>query len=208
MYLFQHTVVRVHGCFPQLFRVHFTQTFVTLGVYGVLRTATVGVDKLLALLVGPAILFHLAFGTKIKRWSSDVQVALLNHLREVAEEERHNQRVDVRTIDVGIGHDDYLLVAQLIYISFFAVLSVYTETDAQRLDDIVYFVTLECFVPHGFFHIQNLTAQRQNSLESTVTALLGGTTCRITLDEEQFAFFRVLAGAVRQFTRHTATGHR
>ncbi len=32
IYLFQHTGFRIHGSFPQLFRVHFTQTFVTLGV--------------------------------------------------------------------------------------------------------------------------------------------------------------------------------
>ena len=41
---------------------------------------------------------------------------LLDNLREVAEEKRHNQRVNVRTIDVGIGHDDYFLVTQLVYI--------------------------------------------------------------------------------------------
>ena len=34
-YLFQHTVFRVHGCTPQLFRVHFTQTFVALCMYGI-----------------------------------------------------------------------------------------------------------------------------------------------------------------------------
>ena len=50
--------------------------------------------------------------------------------------------------------------------------TVHAETDAQRLDDIVYFVALECLVRHGLFHIQNLTAKRQDSLERTVTALL------------------------------------
>ena len=51
----------------------------------------------------------------------NVEKAMLYHLREVAEEERHDQRVDVRTIDVGIGHDDYLLVTQLVYVCLFAV---------------------------------------------------------------------------------------
>ena len=172
MHLLQHAVFRIHGGFPQLFRVHFTQTFVALGVYCVFRTAAVSVDELLALLVCPAILFRLAFGAKVKGRSGDVQATLLDNLREVAEEKRHNQRVNVRTIDVGIGHDDNLLVAQLVNVRFFAVFTVHAETDAQRLDDIVYFVALECLVPHGLFHIQNLTAKRQDSLERTVTALL------------------------------------
>ena len=50
MYLLQHAVFRIHGGFPQLLRVHFTQTFVALGVYCVFRTAAVSVDELLALL--------------------------------------------------------------------------------------------------------------------------------------------------------------
>ena len=53
----------------------------------------------------------------------------------------------------------------------FAVFAVHTETDAQRLNDIVYFVALEGLVPHGLLHIQNLTAKREDSLERTVTAL-------------------------------------
>ena len=46
----------------------------------------------------------------------------------VTEEKRHNQRVDVRTIDVGIGHDDNLLVTQLVNVRFFAVFTVHAET--------------------------------------------------------------------------------
>ena len=196
MHLLQHAVFRIHGCLPQLFRIHFTQTFVALGVDCIFRTAAVSIDKLLALLVCPAVFFHLAFGAEIERGSGNVQIPLLYHLREIAEEERHDQRVDVRTIDVGIGHDDYFLVTQLVYIGFLAVLAVYTEADAQSLNDIVYFIAFECFVPHGLLYIQNLTAKRQDSLESTVTSLFGRTACRVTLDEEQFAFFRVFAGAV------------
>jgi len=159
-------------------------------------------------LVCPAILFYLTLGTKIERGSGDVQITLLYHLREIAEEERHNQRVDVRAIDVGIGHDDNFLITQLVYVGFLTVFAVYTEADTQSLNDIVYFIAFECLVPHGFLYVKNLTAQRQDSLESTVTSLFCRTTGRVTLDEEQFAFFRVLAGAVGQFARHTATRHR
>ena len=97
--------------------------------------------------------FALPLVQRFKRGrSGDVQATLLDNLREVAEEKRHNQRVNVRTIDVGIGHDDNLLVAQLVNVRFFAVFTVHAETDAQLAwNDIVYFVALECLVPHGLF---------------------------------------------------------
>ena len=65
---------------------------------------------------------YLAFRTKVERRSSNVQVSVLNDLRHIAEEESHNQCVDVRTIDVGIGHDDNLVITQLFDICFFAVI--------------------------------------------------------------------------------------
>ena len=90
---------------------------------------------------------------------------------EVAEEKRHNQRVDVRTIDVGIGHDDNLLVAQLVNVCFLLSSPSTPKRDAQRLDDIVYFVALECLVPHGLSTFRILP-RSGDSLKRTVTALL------------------------------------
>ena len=38
---------------------------------------------------------------RVERGSGDVQIAVLDNLRHITEEERHDQCVDVRTIDVG-----------------------------------------------------------------------------------------------------------
>ena len=183
MYLFQHTVFGIHSRFPQLLGVHFTQTFVTLCVDCVFRTAAICIDKFLALCVRPAILFYFTFLAKIEWGSSDVQVAVLDNLRHIAEEERHNQRVDVRTIDIGIGHDDNLVITQFVDIGSFAVIFG-SDSHAKSCIDIANFITFQSFVVHCFFYVQNLTAQRKNSLEHTVTSLFGSTTCRITLDKE------------------------
>ena len=118
-----------------------------------------------------------------------------------------DQCVDVRTIDIGIGHDDNLLVAQLVDIGFLAVFAVEAEADTQCLDDVVHLVTFEGFVPHGFLYVQDFTAQGQDGLVLAVSSLLGRSACRVTLDEEQFAFFGVLAGAVGQFAGHTSAAH-
>ena len=161
----------------------------------------------MALLVGPAVFFYLTLCTEVERGSSDVQVALLDNLREVTEEQRHDQRVDVRSIDIGIGHDNHLLVAQLVDVGFLTVFAVQAEANTQCLNDVVHFIAFEGFVPHGFFYVQDFTAQGQDGLVLTVSSLLGRSACRVTLDEEQFAFFGVLAGAVGQLAGHASAAH-
>ena len=56
---------------------------------------------------------NLPFLMLIERRLRDVDVAALDQLRHVAEEERQQQRADVRAVDVGVGHQDDLAVAQL-----------------------------------------------------------------------------------------------
>ena len=43
----------------------------------------------------------------------DVEVALLDHLRHLPVEEGEQQRADVAAVDVGVGHDDDAVVADL-----------------------------------------------------------------------------------------------
>ena len=90
---------------------------------------------------------------------SDVEIAILDNLRHIAIEKRHNERRNMLSVDVGIGHNDYLMVAQLLDIGFFGVF-IQTKTNAKCLNDVVNFVALESFVPHCLLDIQNFTAQR------------------------------------------------
>ena len=119
-------------------------------------------------------------------------MAFFNNLWHETIEECHNQCVDVRTIDVGIGHDDNLVVTQLVGISLLAVFAIYTEADTDTLDDVHDRLSFEYLVPLYLFYIQNLTTQWENSLTETVATLLGRTAGGITLDEEDLAFFRIL----------------
>ena len=131
-------------------------------------------DESLAGFVCIAVFADFTFAAFVQRRGSDIQVTTLNYFRHIAVEQCHDQCVDVRTIDVGIGHDDDLVVAQLVNVGFLAVfLTVHTKTYAQRLNDVVHFIAFERFVPHGFFYVQNLTAQWQDGLELTASSLLG-----------------------------------
>ena len=52
------------------------------------------------------------FSQSEQRRLCQVNVALFDQLRHEAVQERQHQRVDVRAVDIGIGHDDDLVVAQ------------------------------------------------------------------------------------------------
>ena len=59
------------------------------------------------------VLLALALLDAIERRLRDEDVAALDQLLHVAEEERQQQRADVRAVHVRVGHDDDLAVAQL-----------------------------------------------------------------------------------------------
>ena len=132
------------------------------------------VDECLALLICVAILLHLVLvGAEVERWSGYVEVSFLDDAWHEAVEKRHDKGVDVRAIDVGIGHDDDLVVAQLVDVSFLVVLAIDAETHADALDDVHHRLRFEHLVPHHFLYIENLSAQRKDGLGVAVASLLG-----------------------------------
>ena len=135
-------------------------------------------------------------------------MTLLYDLRHEAVEQRHNQRVDVRAIDIGIGHNDNLVVAQLVDVGLAVALAVYAKTHADALDDVHHRLSFEDAVPLHLLHVQNLSAQRQDGLEVTVATLLGRATCGVSLDKEDLTLLRILVGTVGKFARQSTSRHR
>ena len=152
----------------------------------------------MALLVVPAILFRAAFGAEVERCHGDVEVSLLNHLLHVTEEESHDQCGDVCTIDIGIRHDDYFVVTDLREIEGFRVIFG-TEGYAQSGKDVTNLFGLKDFVLHSLLDVEDLTAQREDSLVYSVATCLGCTACGVTLDEEEFALGRIFGCAISKF---------
>ena len=115
-HLTQGTVSGIHRGFPQLFGVHLTQTFVALHVHcpigSILGEFGVCGDSFF---IGPAIAqrFHTAFN-QVERWCCAIDITVFNQLTHIAEEERQDEGSDVTTVDIGIGHDDDLMVAQFL----------------------------------------------------------------------------------------------
>jgi hypothetical protein len=65
----------------------------------------------------------------IERRLGDIEVAALDQLRHLPVEEGQQQRADVGAVDVGVGHDDDLVVAQLLDVEVVAA-----DAGAERRD--------------------------------------------------------------------------
>ena len=73
----------------------------------------------------------------------------------------------MRAVDIGVGHDDDLLVAQILFVEMRA------GAAAERLDQIGELRVLRQLVLAGGGDVQNFAAQRQHGLRAAVARLLG-----------------------------------
>src|SRR5258708_2684809 len=103
-------------------------------------------------------------------------------LAHVAEEEREDQRTDMRAVDVGVRHDDDLVVAQLGDVEVAG-----SDARAEGRDHQADLLGGEHLVEASPLHVEDLALERQNGLITAVASLLGRTARRITLDEVDLA---------------------
>ena len=171
---------------------HLSKTFVTLHCHALVRTLSEFLCSFCTLSIGPAVNLLLALLYKIKRRSRKIYIAVPDEVEHISEEECKNQCCNVASVHIGIGHDDDLMVTELAEVHpLLSVLIFLGYGHAESRIDIADFLTVECPVLGSLFHIENLTSQRKDCLDATVTALFSRTACRISLDEEELALFRI-----------------
>ena len=104
----------------------------------------------------------------------------------------------MRAVDVGVGHDDDLVVARLLDVELLA------DAGADGADHRQDLLVLEHLVDARLLDVDDLAAQRQDRLERPVACLLGGAAGRVALHEVDLAERRVLDGAVGQLAGQRA----
>src|SRR5258708_37322843 len=175
-HLKEDTALGVHGRFPQLFGVHLAETFHPRSLSPLADLA----HRFVALSFGvtPDDLRVLTGSLEDfeERRLGHVEVALLDDLGEISEEEREQQRLDVAAVDVRICHGDDAVIANLLDVEVVA------DTGAHRGDEVTYLVRSEHFVEARLFHVEDLAAQRQDRLRAAVAAAPGGAPRPVTLD--------------------------
>ena len=87
----------------------------------------------------------------VERRLRDVDVAAFDQIAHLAEEERQQQRTDVRAVDIGIGHQDDLVIAQLRDIEVLDA-----DAGSQGRDHGPDFLVAEHLVVARFLDVQDL----------------------------------------------------
>ncbi len=99
----------------------------------------------------------------------------------------------MRTVNVGIGHQNDFAVAEFVDIEIVA------DTATECLNDGNQRLVGIHLVKTGFFHVQDFTAQRQNRLITAVASVFCGTAGGISLDKIHFGESRFFFLAVGKF---------
>ncbi len=156
------------------------------------RVDQVVLERALVLEVG----LRLALAHFVERRLGDVEVALVHQLGHLPVEEGEQQGADVGAVDVGVRHDDDLVVAQLRQIEVVAA-----DAGAERGDEGADLLARQHLVEAGPLHVEDLAAQRQHRLELAVAALLGRAAGRVALDDEHLGVGRVAVLAFGELAR-------
>ena len=127
----------------------------------------------------------------VERRLGDEDVAALDQRRHLAEEEGEEQRADMGAVDVGVRHDDDLVVAELVGVELLAA-----DAGAERGDQRADLLGAEHLVEARPLDIEDLAAERQHRLVLAVPALLGRAAGRVALDDEDLGLRRVALLAV------------
>src|SRR5262249_21298701 len=140
---------------------------------------------------------------------SDVHVTALDQHRDLTVEERQQQRPYVTSVNISVSHYDYAVIAQLVDVELVA-----PDSTSERGDERADLGRGEHLVEACLLDIQDFACQRQDRLSPAVPALLGRSTSRVTLDDEDFRKRRIFLLAIRQLAgqasniqRTFATGH-
>ena len=153
-----------------------------------------------------AIVLEIDFGAAaadlVERRLGNEEVAGLDQLGHLAVEEGQQKRADVGAVDVGVGHDHDLVIAQLLEAEFLAA-----DAGAERLDDGADLARREHAVEPRPLDVEDLAAQRQDRLILAVPRLLGRAAGAVALDQEQLRFGGVLLGAIVELAGQRRDAH-
>src|SRR5580658_4116041 len=107
------------------------------------------------------VLLELALLDAIERRLRDVDMAALDELLHVTEEEGQQKGANVGAVDVGVGHQDDLAVAEL-----GGVEVILADTAAEGGDHGADFFVAQHLVVAGLLHVEDLSLEGQDGLEA------------------------------------------
>ena len=197
-YLKENAVLWLHSGCPKLLWIHLTKTLVALnGVLGVVLILLCLKSKFFIGIDVFTVLFTLWLNL-IQRRLSNVYITCVNHWLHITIEEGKQKNSNVRAVNIGIGHDDNLVITSLLNIKLIS--NARTNSGNQRSNS----VRRKCAVSLYALNVQNLSAKWKNCLDRTVTCHLCRTTCGVTLDDEELSHLCIANRAVCKLSRKSS----
>src|ERR1035441_4692235 len=172
----------VHSGVPQLAEVHLPQPLQPLEIG--LVVGVLGEEG------GPGrvvlqVQLLLAHQRRVQGGLGHVDEAAFDQGLHLAEEEGQEQGADVGSVHVGVGQDDHLVIADLGHVEIFG------QPGPDGRDERLDLGVLQHLVDPRPLDVQDLAADGKDGLGSRVAGVLGRTSGRVALDDEQLALPRV-----------------
>src|SRR5579859_2076223 len=118
------------------------------------------------------------------------------------EKESEKERANVAAVNVGVGHQNDFVIAELACVEI-----VFADAGAERGDDGANFFVAEHLVVTRFFNVKNFTFQRKNCLVLAVAAHFCGAAGGFALNDEEFATAGIAFLAIGKFAGKAAGIH-
>ena len=181
-------------------RIHFAQTFVPLDL--VLIVTPDLFQDLIQFRVTVCIVLFFIPRDLVQRRFRQIHIAALDQFRHEPVEEGQKQSCDVCAVHVGIGHDDDLVIPEL------GDIEIFVDTGSERGDHGTDLGISQDPVQSCLFHVQDLTAERQDRLCFPDPCFLCASAGGISLDNKDLTVFRIFIRAVCQFSRKASARQR
>ncbi len=107
------------------------------------------------------------------------------------------------TVDVSVGHQNDLVIAELAGVEIF-----FTDPRSQRHDQRLDFAVAQHLVESRLLDIEDLALQRKDRLVLPVASLLSRSTCRVALDDVDLGQGRIALLAVGELSGKHGRTHR
>ncbi|GAB1413385.1 hypothetical protein MASR1M97_21210 [Candidatus Desulfobacillus denitrificans] len=149
-------------------------------------------EMLVQLVVILDVTLALAVLDLVERRLGNVNMAALDQFGHLPVEKSQQQCADVCAVDIRVGHDDNAVVAEFLRL----VILSFTYARSKCRDQRCYFLRRDKLVEARLLDVEDLALERQNGLELSVSALLGGAAGGVALNQIQFAQRRIFLLAV------------
>ena len=114
----------------------------------------------------------------VERWACNIYISTINKRTQISEEECKEKCSDVRTVDIGICHDDDLMISELACVKF--ITDTCTECHNDRLKLLVGIYLIDTCL----LNIEHLTPEREDCLILSLSSLLCRSACGVSLYDE------------------------